>query len=78
MDKTPFSEKLRIIADLYDDPAWAEFAEHHDIAIPAAWLQVHGFAIITPAARPYIDQTWETLQVICPLDDNDRPLTNRG
>ena len=77
MVKASFSDKVAVLADLYLAPEWSDFLYQHNISIPAAWLIRDGLVTATPQLERYIDQTYETLLVICPIDDDGFPLTNR-
>lgn len=77
MVKASFSDKVAVLADLYLAPEWSDFLYQHNISIPAAWLIQENLVRPTAMLEKYIDQTYETLLVICPIDDDGFPLTNR-
>lgn len=70
MNKTAFSEKCKILGDLWlyyreeveGNEAWENFFAYNDVALPLAYLIAYDIALVSGdgQAEKFIDQTWAT------------------
>ena len=75
MDKTPFSDKCRLLATLWFlyrdqevDNNWRGFFSYADVGLPLAYMVDEGLAIITDEGEGMVTDTWE---VLCKMMDID-------
>lgn len=69
MNKTSFSEKCRILGDLWlyyrndieTSPEWQDFFGYNDISLPSAYMIASDILIPSGDSRveQFIDETWE-------------------
>lgn len=69
MNKTSFSEKCKILGDLWlfyredakNNEAWSDFFSYNDIALPLSYMIADGLAIVggDGRAEEFIDETFE-------------------
>lgn len=81
MSKTPFSNKCKVLGDLWlyyradaeDDNNWSEFFEWADIALPLSHMLDQGLAILPATEKGkesegFIEQAWTTFCEIISID----------
>lgn len=65
MDNTPFSDKVRLLCEIYmeysGDELWDEFFEVEDLGVPAAVLVYNGAATLTDIGKGFVEQSWQSL-----------------
>lgn len=68
MNKTNFSEKCKILGDLWlyyredaqQNESWRDFFDYNDIALPLSYMIAEDIAVVSGdgKAEEFIDQTW--------------------
>lgn len=71
MSKTNFSDKCKIIGDLWlfyredakQNEAWSDFFDYNDISLPLSYMLANDYAILNEEsdATSYIEETWDML-----------------
>lgn len=74
MDMTPFSKKCDILGELWinykEDEVFADFIAYNDLGLPMAYMASEGFAELTDAAIPYVEETYELFLQALGLEDS--------
>ena len=65
MDNTPFSDKVRLLTDLYMEYSgtdeWSDFFVMQDLGVPAAVLAWNGGATLTSVGEGFVNESWKAL-----------------
>lgn len=73
MDSTPFSNRVRLLADFYMEYSgtdeWSDFFAIQDLGIPAAVLLENGAVDLTDTGILFVNESWNAL---CDALDIDR------
>lgn len=75
MDKTPFSDKCRLLAALWffyrdndKNDNWQAFFDYADVGLPLAYVLNEGIAVANDESEKMITDTWEVLCQMLNID----------
>jgi len=72
-NKTPYSNKVQILADLWmeyrDDEEFKDFIEYSDLALPLSYAISNGIVESTLMAQGFVEETWNLFLAGLELED---------
>jgi hypothetical protein len=73
-NKTPYSNKCQILADLWmeyrDDEEFKDFIEYSDLGLPLAYAISAGVVESTLTAQGFIEETWNIFLAGLEIEDS--------